>query len=51
MAYKVAIIPASCVDCSRAATCIVKNNRNEEIGPRCTRCGDALVESMNAEGR
>lgn len=51
MAYKVALTTPYCVECHREATCIVRNARNEEIGPRCTLHGDRLVEQMNAEGR
>lgn len=48
-AYKVPIPRVSCVNCGRVATCIVRNEVNEEIGPRCDRCGDVLVSQMNTQ--
>ena len=35
--------------CTRTATGILYNTRNEVIGPRCTRHGEADAKRMNEE--
>lgn len=49
--YTNRITQPRCMVCHAPATVRVFNNRNGEIGPHCTRCGDRVIRDANARAK